>query len=269
MTSIPTAAHLADFQNVWTRHVTINGRLIEDFVARELYDFRHCMIEIRAVYQAVAGIDRPDADADTVLAHATYDAATVRVNYLRSRALVVPDDQPAAEGLREQLWRIAAQWETQHPKPAEVQWPEQPAWMTAALTGESHRDHEVEFDQIWREHLVDDAGQLDQDKVAQVLSAYLRLLRTVPGVYDDLAGLSKPNCAAHHVIDGAEERWREMYADYLCDEAYPLDEGPVKTALIELANEWNPTAWDEHLAGRRITDHLAALAAGQKKEMAA
>ncbi|MBQ1047790.1 hypothetical protein KBX50_04710 [Micromonospora sp. C51] len=261
MSDTPTSDPQDIFDRIWRRHVTVQGRLIEDFVARELYDYRHAMIEIRTVYKTLTGgIERPDTPPNVVLAHAARMAATVRTAYLGHRALVVPDDAPGAKAIRRAYKRIAGRWLAQTPAPAAPHLPPAPAWMTAAWYAPSHRDHEVEYREIWRQHVTDTEGRLDQAKVAEILAAYWQLLVSVPQVYQELAEISKPNAIAHHVIDAAERRWSEIYADHLCDEAHRLNDGPVRTALIELATEWHAPAWEEHLRGRQI---IAALTSGR------
>ncbi|MFI7608711.1 hypothetical protein ACIBTV_26685 [Micromonospora sp. NPDC049366] len=246
--------HQVEYDRFWRQHVTIAGQLIDELVARELYDFRRILTETRSVYRALTGVERPDEQPEVILAHAGRIAALVRAGHLRAHAAHVADDDPDAAALRATLHEIAGRWEAQAPPEPRPTVGAPPVWLAAAWYGTDHPDHEVEFRQIWRDYLVGRGGRLDQDKVAQVLHAYSTVIRSVSLVYDDLtaSAISKPNTLAHHVIDAAEVQYAGMYADFLCDEANHLDEGPVRAALIALAEQWYPGAWNDHQQGLQV-----------------
>lgn len=114
------------------------------------------------------------------------------------------------------------------------------------------RDYMKDFDEFWKD-IVEPDGVLDRDQVARELSDFRMVMEEASKVYSELAGLSKPTTAAHHILAAAEERYAETYADFLCDRAYMvLEEGDEKTSelLREIAEEWHGGSWDEHIKHR-------------------
>jgi len=113
-------------------------------------------------------------------------------------------------------------------------------------------DYMVQYEAFWAP-IVEPEGVLDRDQVARELSDYSVVMEEASKVYSELAGLSKPNTAAHYILSAAEERYAETYADFLCDRAYAaLEDGDEATSelLREIAEEWHAGSWDEHIKHR-------------------
>lgn len=121
-------------------------------------------------------------------------------------------------------------------------------------------DYMQEYFKRWAMHVEAPSGQLDRDAVARELSDYSVVMEQASIVYSELADLSKPNTAARYILAGAEQKYRETYADFLCDHAYSEENPEIKAAMIEIANGWNPTAWDEYCEAK---DRLEAMLAAR------
>jgi hypothetical protein len=113
-------------------------------------------------------------------------------------------------------------------------------------------DYMGHYEQFWAAIVAPD-GVLDLDQVARELADYSVVMEEASKVYSELAGLSKPNTAAGHILAAAEERYAETYADFLCDRAYIALECGDEAAselLREIAEEWHQGSWDEHVKHR-------------------
>jgi hypothetical protein len=120
---------------------------------------------------------------------------------------------------------------------------------------EAKPDYMTEFDNFWRARVTDESGALDVDKVARELFDYNVVMTEASSAYEELAGLSKPNSAAVHVIRMAQERFAEQYADYLCDAvADEDDEDLTRDMVITVAENWSPGAWDRFQDARRSAE---------------
>lgn len=116
------------------------------------------------------------------------------------------------------------------------------------------------FNEFWRELVTDGAGQLDLDKVARELHDYHVVMGEVGKAYDELTGgrISKPNTAAHHVVEAANDVAADFYARELCDRADTLDwDVNVSLALREVAEEWRPGVWEEWQKAKAARAQLA------------
>lgn len=56
------------------------------------------------------------------------------------------------------------------------------------------------FEDYWVEHVCDEAGNLDKDKVMRELSDYYRLMENATEVYNAFTPFSKPHTDPVHVI---------------------------------------------------------------------
>ncbi len=115
-------------------------------------------------------------------------------------------------------------------------------------------DYMITYDRDWKD-IVEKDGVLDLDQVARELSDYGVVMEQASKVYDELSGgrVSKPNTAAHHVIDFAGGKFAADYADMLCDRAQTCEEeGQAETAQIlrELAEEWHEGSVTAYQEGR-------------------
>lgn len=123
-------------------------------------------------------------------------------------------------------------------------------------------DYMRTYREFWA-RIVEPGGRLDRDQIARELADYTVVMEEASKVYSELAGLSKPNTAAGHILAAAEERYAETYADFLCDRAYiALEGGDEATSLLlrEIAEEWHQGSWDEHIKGR---NQVAKAVAGR------
>lgn len=121
-------------------------------------------------------------------------------------------------------------------------------------------DYMVTYRRYWAD-IVEPDGVLNRDQVARELSDYTVVMEQASAVYEELAGLSKPNTAAVHILAGAEQKYAETYADFACDrasQAYAEGDTEAGDILRELAEDWHEGAWNEYKAGR---ERVAALLA--------
>lgn len=89
---------------------------------------------------------------------------------------------------------------------------------------------------------------LNREQVAKELFDYEEIMKNASSVFSELADLSKPNTAAHHVINGARAKFRLEHAQDACEQAWELwcdGECQAALALIRMAQSWNPGAWRE------------------------
>ncbi len=131
------------------------------------------------------------------------------------------------------------------------------------------QDYEERYEETWRTIVENPDGTLNRDQVMRELFDFTTVMTEASKVYEELAGLTKPNTAAEHVLEGADRKYREQYADLLCERAYDLlgdavDPGDASTveriaeAMKALAEEWHPGSWDEYLRGREAVAALVA-----------
>ena len=110
--------------------------------------------------------------------------------------------------------------------------------------------------------IVEPDGVLNRDQIARELADYSVVMEEASKVYSELAGLSKPNTAAVHILDGAERKYAETYADLACERAEQCFLECDTTAgniLRELAEDWHEGAWKQHLEDKaRIAAWRAA-----------
>ena len=132
-------------------------------------------------------------------------------------------------------------------------------------------DYMITYRKYWRD-IVEPGGVFNRDQIARELSDYSVVMEEASTVYSELAGLSKPNTAAVHILSAAEQRYAETYADFACDRAHDCDEEGKPGAaevLRELAEEWHEGAWKAYQEGReRVAAILAARETTETKPSA-
>jgi hypothetical protein len=95
-------------------------------------------------------------------------------------------------------------------------------------------DHIVEYFRFWAGIVETPFGELNREQVAKELFDYSQLMENASRVYDDLAGLSKPNTDPGYIIAGAERKYRESHAYELAERAWYLEQDAQETAAEEL-----------------------------------
>lgn len=130
-------------------------------------------------------------------------------------------------------------------------------------------DYMITYREFWAD-IVEKDGTLNLDQVARELHDFRAMMREVSKVYEELAGLSKPNTAAVHILDGAERRYAATYADFACDrasQAYAEGDTDAGDILRELAESWHDGAWAEYREGKaRVAAITAATAPSTSEE---
>lgn len=107
-------------------------------------------------------------------------------------------------------------------------------------------DYMVTYWNDWATHVEAPTGTLNRDAVARELFDYGVVMEEASKVYEELAGLSKPNTAAHHVISGAEHKYRFEHADLILHDLLPLIDGDeAKRAVIDFAEGLHEGIWEE------------------------
>lgn len=125
------------------------------------------------------------------------------------------------------------------------------AWFADHAKRTGAPDYMVEYWGRWAEYVEAPTKKISRDQVARELFDYGVVMDQASQVYSELAGLSKPNTAATHILSAAEERYAETYADHLCDHAdnAASDGKPeLAVALRIIADGWSEGAterWDE------------------------
>lgn len=137
------------------------------------------------------------------------------------------------------------------------------AWFASHIEALGAPDYMVGYWRHWS-HIVEPTnGGIDRDAVARELFDYRMVLDEVPKVYDELAGLSKPHTAAHHVIAAAQERFDENQADLLLHDLLPkIDGDENRQSVISYAETLHPGAWEEHQRWQATRLQQALLADG-------
>lgn len=144
------------------------------------------------------------------------------------------------------------------------------AWFAGHLKELGAPDYMVTYWNDWADHVEAPTGAVTRDAVARDLFDFGVVMGEVIKVYSELAELSKPNTAAHHIINAANERFAAQYADYLCDHISGfVDDGQDTVSLGELreiAEGWHAGSWAEHVAGRALLDEMLAARAADGQE---
>ena len=129
-------------------------------------------------------------------------------------------------------------------------------------------DYIVEYFRFWAGIVETPFGHLNREQVAKELFDYGHLMENASRVYDDLAGLSKPNTDPAYIIAGAERRHRELHAYELhayelAEHAYYLEQDAQETVAEELrqiAEGWHPGIVEEVAADfRRRAEYMAEV----------
>lgn len=115
----------------------------------------------------------------------------------------------------------------------------------------------------WADHVEGPLGALSRDAVARELSDYSVVMGEASKVYSELANLSKPNTAAHHILAAAEERANEEHADLILHDLLDQIAGEEnRQAVIDYANDLSDGAYERHLQGLEMVAKLAARRGG-------
>jgi hypothetical protein len=128
---------------------------------------------------------------------------------------------------------------------------------------ESSGGHMADFDLFWRPLVTDETGALDVDRVARALADYAAVMGEVAMVYDQITRgrFSKPNTAAHHIVNRVNEIAAETFADDLCERiANEDDEDISRDTVITIAEDWSAGAWDRFSELREQRAAHAAVA---------
>jgi hypothetical protein len=126
---------------------------------------------------------------------------------------------------------------------------------------ENEPDYLRDYRQFWAPLVENPDGTINRDKVARELADYQLVMVEASKVYDELTGgrLSKPNTAAHHVINFANERAAADHAADLLDNL--LDRMTTEydaAAIVEYATRLHPDAMVEHERAQQNWARLAA-----------
>lgn len=125
-------------------------------------------------------------------------------------------------------------------------------------------DYMQKYWEDWADHVEGPTGALSRDAVARELSDYSLVMGEASKVYEELANLSKPNSAAHHVIRLAEEKANERHADLILHDLLDQITGEEnRQAVIDYANDLHEGAYQEYLKAREYMAELAAKRAEQ------
>ncbi len=131
------------------------------------------------------------------------------------------------------------------------------SWFASHIEALGAPDYMVGYWQFWSVLVEKTANGIDRDQVARELHDYNVVMAEASKVYDELAGLSKPNTAAHHVIDAARTKADEWHAELILADLLPLVEGEgARQAVIDYAETLHPGAWEEH---QRATERRVAM----------
>lgn len=108
-------------------------------------------------------------------------------------------------------------------------------------------DYAKDYTEFWQHLVENEDGSLNKDQVMRELFDYRLVMDNASEVYCELAGLSKPNTAAQHIIDGAERKFREYHAaDILNDLLDEMGTEADRQAVIDFANRMSPGAYERH-----------------------
>jgi hypothetical protein len=139
------------------------------------------------------------------------------------------------------------------------------AWFAGHLKDHGAPDYIVSYWEFWADIVEATGAQLSRDQVARELADYRHLLTEIPKVYDELSGgrISKPNTAAHHVIEAADARAQATHIDLvLCDLLPQLVHGTDRQTVVDYVEDLEPGAYDEHLKAQERVSRLRAANAG-------
>lgn len=109
-------------------------------------------------------------------------------------------------------------------------------------------DYVKTYDEHWKGIVETEGGALNKDQVMRELSDYTVVMAEASKVYEEIANLSKPNTAAHHVIAAAEEKYAGHAADDALDQLLDaMETEGDRQAVIDFANTISPGAYKRHL----------------------
>lgn len=127
------------------------------------------------------------------------------------------------------------------------------------LKGLDAPDYMVAYWDGWADYVEAPTGRLSRDQVARELFDYGVVMGEASKVYEELAGFSKPNTAAHHVIAYATRQFNETQADLILHDLLPLmDSDDARQAVVDYANGLHEGAYEQHLAAKEQTERFLA-----------
>lgn len=125
----------------------------------------------------------------------------------------------------------------------------------------AEKSYEETYDEFWKRIVEKPDGTLNVDQVKRELSDYAAFMSEVSKAYDELTGgkLSKPNTAAHHVVDAAKESNDEVTADLVLHDLLPQIEGQEnRQAVIDYANDLHGGAYEQYLRDKEMQEKFTA-----------
>jgi hypothetical protein len=138
------------------------------------------------------------------------------------------------------------------------------AWFSSHLQETGSADYLVGYWRDWADVVEAPDARLSRDQVARELHDYRVVMGEASKVYEELAGLSKPNTAAHHIITRAEERARETYVDLVLSDLLPtVSHETDRQAVIDWAEDMVPDSYQQHLDQQAVIGALRAKAGAQ------
>lgn len=138
------------------------------------------------------------------------------------------------------------------------------SWFADHLKEVGGIDYAVEFERTWRQHVTDETGNLDEDRVARELFDYGVVMEQASQVYSELAGFSKPNTAAGYVIEYAQRQYDESRANLILHDLLALVDGEAnRQAVIDYANGMHKDAYEQYLRDVEMRAKFAAERAEQ------
>ncbi|QNR65385.1 hypothetical protein IAQ67_15945 [Paenibacillus peoriae] len=88
--------------------------------------------------------------------------------------------------------------------------------------------HQEVWEGEWKDICTNEDGTVNLDQIQRELFDYAFILDQVPKVYEEVAGLSKPNAYANSVIDHFERKRKDTFEMWLkdfidnCEDTYKL-----------------------------------------------
>jgi hypothetical protein len=112
-------------------------------------------------------------------------------------------------------------------------------------------DYEKTYNDHWKRTVENEDGTLNKDQVMRELSDYTVVMDNASLVYSEIANLSKPNTAAHHVLAAADDLYAGHHADDALDQLFDVMETAAdKQAVIDFANTLSAGAYERYTADR-------------------
>lgn len=138
------------------------------------------------------------------------------------------------------------------------------AWFAEHLTELGAPDYMVEYWRFWSSIVEPTNTGLSRDQVARELFDYRVVMDGASKVYEELAGLSKPNTDPGWILDGAERRYNETHANLiLCDLLPQIEDEAARQAVREYAETLHEGAWAEYEQVEKVRAEIRAAKAAE------